>query len=62
MPLLSPLLPMTELCCYIEGKRVVLFFSVDPNSIIDDLKKQIYNEAPRTFAGCDPMDLNLTKM
>jgi hypothetical protein len=53
---------MMELWCYIEGKRDVFSVSIPPNRRIDNLKNEIYNKRSRSFVGCDPKDLTLTKV
>jgi len=54
---------MTELWCNIEGERDIFSVSISPHLAIHHLKKQIYNKgSSRSFVGCDPKDLTLTKV
>ena len=36
--------PMTELWCYIEGKRGIFSISISPDCTFDALKKRIHDE------------------
>jgi hypothetical protein len=54
---------MTQLWCYIEGKRDISGISISPDLTIHDLKKQIYAEEHIQFiVQCSPTDLALTKV
>jgi hypothetical protein len=49
--------------CYIKGERNIFDVSISPSDTIDDLKNEIYKKGScRSFVGCDPMDLTLTKV
>jgi len=51
-----------DLLYYIHGKRNVLSVCVSSNENILFLKRKVYDEASRTFIGCDTPDLVLTKV
>jgi hypothetical protein len=54
--------PKFKLWCYVEGKCDIFSVDVSSDSTIDDLKNEIYIKVSKSFAGCDPMDLTLTKV
>jgi Crinkler effector protein N-terminal domain len=53
---------MIKLWCYTEGRRDVFSISISPDRIIDDLKKQIYDEQVKSIVGCGSARLTLTKV
>jgi len=52
----------SKLWYYVHGEPDVSSVSVSPNETIDDLKKNIHNDAPNSFIGCDAKHLILTKV
>jgi Crinkler effector protein N-terminal domain len=53
---------MTELWCYIEGKRDYFGVTISPKSTIDNLKTEIYNKYVQFIVQCSRSDLLLMKV
>jgi len=51
-----------KLWYYIHGQPGLLRVSVSPNETIFELKKKIHTDSPNSFAGCDAVNLILTKV
>ena len=53
---------MTELklWCYVKGDTNYFKVSILSSQDIDDLKKRIHTENPKSFARCDSKDLKLS--
>jgi len=52
----------SKLWFYIHGKNNLSYVSVSLDETIFDLKNKIHTASPNSFAGCDAVDLILTKV